>query len=126
MPATISFWEWEDAFSKFGFGDGDGDNHTDEVAEFLQTKFGFECETDTWGMHNYMIMDVKKDGQSIQGEIQVGYADPRTWLPKDIIAALDAEFPSVSPERAAALAASVKAINETPHTPDGTRPDQER
>ena len=26
---------------------------------------GYECETENWGCHNYMIFDIKKDGKSI-------------------------------------------------------------
>ena len=57
-------WEWEDAFSKFGFGDGDGWNGTHEVEGEIES-LGYEVVTDTWGCHNYMIFDIKKDGKSI-------------------------------------------------------------
>ena len=58
MPKTVIEWEWEEAFDKFGFGDGDGPNFTDEVAGAIQGKFGYECQLDTWGIHNFMIMSI--------------------------------------------------------------------
>lgn len=58
MPRTVIEWEWEEAFDKFGFGDGDGPNFTADVASAIQCKFGYVCEVDTWGMHNFMIMSV--------------------------------------------------------------------
>ena len=64
MPRVIITWEWEDAFSKFGFGDGDGWNGTHEVEGEIES-LGYEVVTDTWGCHNYMIFDIKKDGKSI-------------------------------------------------------------
>ena len=32
---TIVYWEWEEAFNKFGFDDGDGPNFTRIVADLL-------------------------------------------------------------------------------------------
>ena len=64
MPRVIITWEWEEAFSKFGFGDGDGWNGTHEVEGEIES-LGYEVVTDTWGCHNYMIFDIKKDGKSI-------------------------------------------------------------
>ena len=64
MPRVIITWEWEEAFSKFGFGDGDGWNGTHEVVGEIES-LGYECETENWGCHNYMIFDIKKDGKSI-------------------------------------------------------------
>lgn len=58
MPRTVIEWQWEEAFDKFGFGDGDGPNSTREVAGAIQSKFGYECQLDTWGAHNFMIMSV--------------------------------------------------------------------
>jgi len=94
---TIIEWGWEEAFYKFGFGDGDGPNFTEEVANFLMGE-GYDVDCRTWGMHNYMIMDIKRDGVSIMPDeaehstFQVGYSDPREWLPKDLIKKLDKEF----------------------------------
>lgn len=64
MPKTIITWEWEEAFSKFGFGDGDMWNGTHEVEGEIES-LGYDVECDTWGIHNYMIVDIKKDGKSI-------------------------------------------------------------
>lgn len=64
MPKVTITWEWEEAFSKFGFGDGDGWNGTHEVVGEIES-LGYECEPENWGCHNYMIFDIKKDGKSI-------------------------------------------------------------
>ena len=64
MPRVMITWEWEEAFSKFGFGDGDGWNGTHEVEGEIES-LGYEVVTDSWGCHNYMIFDIKKDGKSI-------------------------------------------------------------
>ena len=114
MPRTVISWEWEEAFSKFGFGDGDSWNGTGEVEGEIES-LGYEVECDSWGIHNYMIMDIKKDGKSIlfideenrnlddwlpevverSGNTQIeplGYAEPRVYLPDDIIEHLDKVF----------------------------------
>ena len=56
MPTAHICWEWEEAFDKFGFGDGDGPNFTSDVAAAIQSKFGYECHLDSWGIHNFLIM----------------------------------------------------------------------
>lgn len=114
MPKTVIYWTWEDAFSKFGFGDGDSWNGTSLVSDAIE-KLGYETECDYWGTHNYMIMDIKKDGKSIlfdseQGwtgetidrmnkngatkisEKRFGYTDPHVFLPDDILVTLKATF----------------------------------
>ena len=122
MPKVFITWEWEEAFSKFGFGDGDGWNGTHEVEGEIES-LGYEVETDSWGCHNYMIFDIKKDGKSIlfpEGkehgehlydwlpEVEqriksdwahknhvpepLGYEEPRLYLPDDIIKHLDSVF----------------------------------
>ena len=110
MPYTKIHWTWEEAFDKFGFGDGDGLNMTHEVAWAIQHACdqrkkeypkGVDVHTDTWGIHNYMIMDItdKATGKSIYkphpdegGEWQIGYDDPQCYLPDWIVAMLDKEF----------------------------------
>ena len=37
MPYEHIYWEWEDAFDKFGFEDGDGLVMTHKVAEFIDS-----------------------------------------------------------------------------------------
>ncbi len=121
MPRTIITWEWEDAFSKFGFGDGDSWNGTHEVQGEIES-LGYKVECDSWGIHNYMIFDIKKDGKSIlfpEGnetgenlnnwlpEVEqrikdrsgtrtdvdpLGYEQPYLFLPDDIIEHLDKVF----------------------------------
>ena len=94
MPKVIITWEWEEAFSKFGFGDGDGWNGTHEVEGEIES-LGYEVEADSWGCHNYMIFDIKKDGKSVYAgdDLSIGYDDARNYLPNDIINHLDKEFP---------------------------------
>jgi len=110
MPkVTIDYWNWEEAFDKFGFGDGDGPNFTDEVAGVVMAA-GYEVDIQTWGMHNTMIMDVLRPTKVVKGrktetvpisiipkDVDVGYADPRKYLPKALVVALDKSFPSDTP-----------------------------
>ena len=112
MPRTVVEWRWEDAFEKFGFGDGDSWNGTDIVASAIDA-LGYTAECDGWGCHNYLIVDIKKDGKSIlfddnqkwNAEVlkriqargagyseHIVYADPNFYLPDDILAMLDATF----------------------------------
>ena len=114
MPRTVVEWTWEDAFSKFGFDDGDGWNGTTLVSDAIE-KLGYETECDGWGCHNYLIMDIKKDGKSILfdseqcwtgetiarmnkngvtniSEQYIGYTDPELFLPDDILEMLNATF----------------------------------
>ena len=79
-------------------------------------KLGYETECDGWGCHNYLVMDIKKDGKSIlfddyRGswnaatvarmnkngvtnifEQYIGYTDPELFLPDDILEMLNATF----------------------------------
>jgi len=121
MPRVIITWEWEEAFNKFGFGDGDSWNGTHEVEGEIES-LGYECVTDSWGVHNWMIFDIKKDGKSILfpdkndtgvdlddwlPEVEqrikdrcatrtdfepLGYEPARNYLPNDIIEHLDKVF----------------------------------
>lgn len=119
MPKIIIEWQWEEAFDKFGFGDGDRWNGTHEVESEIES-LGYECETEHWGVHNYMIMDIKKDGKSIlfideenrtledwlpeveqrikdrsatRKDVEpLGYEQPFLYLPDDIIEHLDKVF----------------------------------
>lgn len=91
MIETIE-WYWGEAFSKFGFQDGDGPNFTDKVAGIIEA-LGYETDCDTWGIHNYMITDIIKDGESIfPKNVKVGYTNPAFYLPPDIIAELNDHF----------------------------------
>jgi hypothetical protein len=100
MPQTICdtcggkyAWSWTDAFDKFGFGDGDGQVMTHEVAHVLRDA-GYEVETNVWGCHNVIIDVIRKDGRDlIPASVQIGYADPRRYLPKRIIRLLDRQLP---------------------------------
>lgn len=86
-------WQWEDAFDKFGFGDGDGQVETPTVALVLR-RAGYQVQADRWGMHNTVILSIRRDGiEHIPESVRVGYDDPRRYLPPDIIALLDARLP---------------------------------
>ena len=125
MPRIMIQWEWQDAFSKWGFMDGDGWNGTHLVSEFIES-LGYEVECDTWGIHNYMIFDIRekiagtdatvsilfnpdnKVGDDLDdwndecrkrmriyysgGEAPLGYAEPESYLPQDLIDSLNEEF----------------------------------
>ncbi len=88
-------WQWEEAFDKFGFNDGDGQVETYQVENVL-TDAGYDVQTQTWGMHNTLIVSVKKDGleliSSDDPNVDIGYSDPRSYLPKTIIQLLDREL----------------------------------
>ncbi|MDD4986999.1 MAG: hypothetical protein PHQ43_14740 [Dehalococcoidales bacterium] len=92
MPKVTISWEWVEAFDKFGFNDGDGLVFTDDVVSFLKTQ-GYECACCS-GIHNYMICEVAKDGQTWEFS---GYPDedeenPRRLLPPELVKALDERF----------------------------------
>ena len=98
MPYIHIFWSWEEAFDKFGFGDGDGIVMTYEVANFIET-LGYSVESDVWGWHNTIIKIIKKDDEVIMDaetlatkNYELGYTDPRLYLPEDLIDALDEHF----------------------------------
>jgi hypothetical protein len=82
-------WSWEEAFNKFGFDDGDGLVKTDVVAAVL-TAAGYTVKSHTWGMHNTIIDSVACDGtEQIPASAELGYDDPRCYLPARIVELLD-------------------------------------
>lgn len=87
-------WIWEDAFNKFGFEDGDGLVMTPTVVKVI-TDAGYVVETRVWGLHNQLITSIRKDGveQLPLDRIQLGYDDPRDYLPEDVVKALDEALP---------------------------------
>ena len=108
MPTYATYWEWEDAFSKFGFNDGDGWNGTYLVSDFILT-LGYETSCDNWGIHNYLITDIRKDGKSIlfkedaDGSLNawlphihvqgtLGYVNPSMYLPEELVEELNTHF----------------------------------
>lgn len=85
-------WRWEDAFDKFGFDDGDGLVMTEAVAHVLR-EAGLTVTTHHWGLHNLVITAIERDGQPlIPLGTALGYADPRGYLPDDIVELLDDEL----------------------------------
>jgi len=91
----VTQWDWTEAFNKFGFEDGDGWNGTHLIVDFLKEEFNYDCEVDSWGMHNYMIFNVydKSKKSIIKKEATIGYDNPEDYLPKKIVNALEEEFP---------------------------------
>ncbi len=89
------YWEWEEAFDKFGFGDGDGVVQTWRVADALE-EAGYLVQITPWGMHNTVITSILRGGVELMpiGEEgrKIGYDDPRTYLPDAIIELLDEQF----------------------------------
>ncbi len=101
MPVTTCtncthchYWQWEEAFDKFGFNDGDGQIETGTVVAALEPA-GYIVEDYSWGSHNVIIVSIKsRDGREhIPETAEVGYDDPRNYLPAKIIAILDAALP---------------------------------
>lgn len=87
------YWEWEDAFNKFGFGDGDFMIQTDTVALALENA-GYETSTGAWMLHNTVINSIRENGTELIPEsAEVGYDDPRKYLPEKIVQLLDQAFP---------------------------------
>lgn len=87
-------WAWEDAFDKFGYADGDGLVMTPVVAETLQA-YGYRVVYGPWGLHNVVITEVSRDGIAlIPAGTDIGYADPRVYLPREIVDLLDRTFAS--------------------------------
>ena len=71
---------------------------THEVADFIET-LGYSVDSDMLGMHNTIIIVIEKDDEVIMDaetlatkNYELGYTDPRLYLPKDLIAALDEHF----------------------------------
>ena len=90
------YWRWEEAFDKFGFGDGDGDGQvmTHVVADVLRTA-DYVVSSEPWGLHNITICSIKRDGvELIPEHTNVGYGDPRKYLPKHIVRLLDRKLPA--------------------------------
>ena len=89
-------WTWEEAFDKFGFQDGDGQIQTWQVEDVLVSA-GYEVEVMAWGMHNTIIQSIKKGEKEFlphhNSEFQLGYDDPRDYLPRKILHLLDKELP---------------------------------
>ena len=90
-------WRWTDAFMKFGFDDGDGHVMTYEVCDVLR-QAGFDTEPEKWGLHNYIVdrLICPRRGELYPYEnesIRIGYDNPRSYLPDDVIDLLDREFP---------------------------------
>jgi hypothetical protein len=90
-------WDLLCAFNKWGFDDGNSNrNYTGNVAKVIED-LGYEVECDSWGSHNYVIMEIKRieDEENIYGEDYDlhlgGDYDDRTFsntLPQDICQAL--------------------------------------
>lgn len=82
-------WSWEEAFEKFGFGDGANGHLVNEIVSVLE-RHGYRITTGGWMLHNTVIESIKRDGRElIPPNTNVGYDDPRTYLPPDILALLD-------------------------------------
>lgn len=89
---TDVLWSWEEAFDKFGFSDGEGEVMTCEVADALE-QAGYEVTSEQWGLHNEVILSIRKDGvEQIPIGTNVGYDEPRRYLPLDIVQLLDEQF----------------------------------
>lgn len=93
---SVFAFDWTEAFDKFGFGDGDGDVHTHKVALTLSAQ-GYAVTTQWYGLHNQVIVSIKQRGiELISASAEVGYDNPRQYLPAEIVTILDGrkEVPS--------------------------------
>jgi len=94
MPSETFVWQWEEAFQKHGFFDGDNPQHNEEVGEFLQT-LGYSyliCSS----IHNSCISCLSRAGVEIDFPDDSDPEDIRTIFPKDVLDALDKQFPTIS------------------------------
>lgn len=88
------YWNWEEAFDKFGFNDGDGQIETWQVEDVL-IDAGYTVKKLKWGLHNLLITSIKKNGvEQIPTSANVGYDEPREYLPVEIVELLDLKFSS--------------------------------
>ena len=89
-----TMWSWTEAFEKFGFEDGDGLVMTEHVAEALR-KHGYKVTTECWGCHNMVITSIRtaKRKEVIPETVNLGYEDPRKYLPRQTIKLLDNAVP---------------------------------
>ena len=87
MPTKVITWSWEEAFDKFGFEDGDGAVMTDVVEAVLRDA-GYSVTGEPWGSHNVVIFSIKdaNGNEIIPSTVKIGYDDPRSYLPKAIVA----------------------------------------
>lgn len=89
-------WSWTEAFDKFGFNDGDGQVETWQVESVL-SEAGYVCVVEGWGMHNTVIVSIKKDEVELISQddpgVSFGYDCPRTYLPDEIVRLLDEKLP---------------------------------
>ena len=93
MPYNVYQWRWEEAFYKYGFDDGDGLIMTYAVEEFI-TSLGYEVDI-YGGTHNSVIESILVGGKELldNSKFNIGETDPREYLPKELVAHLDAKFP---------------------------------
>jgi len=91
-------WSWTEAFEKFGFMDGDGQVETWQV-EAVLTDAGYAVTVEEWGMHNTVIVSIRKDEAELiphdDPGCRFGYDDPRDYLPAAIVRLLDDALPDV-------------------------------
>ena len=89
-------WLWREAFDKFGFNDGDGQVETWQV-EAVLVEAGYEVTVESWGIHNTVIISIKRDGQELMPyanpAFSINYDNPHDYLPVEIVALLDEKLP---------------------------------
>ncbi len=89
-------YHWKDAFSKFGYNDGDGIIKTPLIAQAVENA-GYQVKFSRWSPHNTIIYSIKRDGieymPNKNPNYLIGYDDPQEYLPIDILALLNTEFP---------------------------------
>jgi hypothetical protein len=89
-------WDWTEAFAKFGFNDGDGQVETWQV-EAVLSEAGYETTVEGWGMHNTVIISIRKDGAEQipydNPDYTFGYSNPRKFFPDELVSLLDGKLP---------------------------------
>ena len=81
---------WTDAFDKFGNNDGDDPAayfYSQSVADVIQ-ELGYQCVLSSCFHNRFICSITAPDGEELCAGT-VGYDDPRTFLPTDILRHLD-------------------------------------
>jgi hypothetical protein len=95
-PTCGNRYHWHHAFSKFGYDDGDGLVDTPRIAGILEDA-GYSVHTARFGPHNTIITSIRKNECEymplLDPRVCIGYDDPETYLPRDILNLLNAECP---------------------------------
>ena len=103
-------WHWEEAFFKLGFAHDSGHAESLNVANAL-LEAGYELPVQPESQLSILITSIKKGGiEQIPEHINVGYENPRLYLPEEILQLLDQKFPAETPSDLLEFLAILKSL----------------